>query len=361
MSHGLLVRLRVTSPWRIGPDDGADDEVGRIYHSDSVGAAVAAAMRQLGLFEEWLEDTVRRPAGAVVRFSSCYPWQQRTLFVVPPRTLWPPATAGKLRVKGARFIPVSLVSTLLAEGHLSEDDWMVDGTSQCLMRRESKTTPAGPFRLTLRSAAAVDRLAGGNVLLHRAACLEFADDAGLWMLVEFTSADARDRWAAPVLSALRLLCDSGFGGGRSRGWGRAELVEAAPGEPGQLVVPGRAANGDSPVTEAGEPPAPAATAHWLISLYSPAPDENVDWHRGQYSLVDRGGRVESPAGWGAVKKQLRMIEEGSVVVSAEPPRGVARDVAPEGFPHPVFRFGFATSIPIPLQGLPAPRGGVASS
>jgi hypothetical protein len=45
-----------------------------------------------------------------------------------------------------------------------------------------------------------------------------------------------------------------------------------------------------------------------------------------------------------------MVSEGSVVYAAAPPRGSAADVAPEGFAHPVFRAGFAVSIPLPEAG-----------
>jgi hypothetical protein len=44
-----------------------------------------------------------------------------------------------------------------------------------------------------------------------------------------------------------------------------------------------------------------------------------------------------------------MVEEGSVLFSADAPSGAARDVAPEGFPHPVFRAGFALALPITVR------------
>jgi hypothetical protein len=40
-------------------------------------------------------------------------------------------------------------------------------------------------------------------------------------------------------------------------------------------------------------------------------------------------------------------------MSPVPPRGAAVNVAPEGFPHPVYRYGFGLSIPI------GPKGGAA--
>src|SRR5881296_1733426 len=83
------IRLRPAGPWRIGPDSGDRDRVDRIFHSDSLFSAISAAMSRLGTLEEWLDATVRAPEPAV-RFSSCFPFQGDTLFVVPPRNLWPP-------------------------------------------------------------------------------------------------------------------------------------------------------------------------------------------------------------------------------------------------------------------------------
>jgi CRISPR type III-A-associated RAMP protein Csm4 len=86
---------------------------------------------------------------------------------------------------------------------------------------------------------------------------------------------------------------------------------------------------------------------WLLSLFTPAADDSIDWGRGNYSLTTRGGRVDSS---GALKKQLPMVAEGSVVYAASEPLGSAPDVAPDGFAHPVFRAGFAVSIPLPEAG-----------
>jgi hypothetical protein len=73
----------------------------------------------------------------------------------------------------------------------------------------------------------------------------------------------------------------------------------------------------------------------------------VDWARGNYTVLTRGGRVESPAGSGELKKQLQMVAEGSVLYASSAPCGAAPDVAPDGFAHPVFRAGFALSIRLP--------------
>ncbi len=340
MHPALLVSFRPSGPWRIGPGSGARDHVDRIYHSDALFSAVATAMARLGLLETWLEDGVHHAAGPAVRFSSCYPWMGDQLLVVPPRTLWPPSASPKVRWKSAQFVPLRLVPALLAEEPLREETWWIDGPSRCLLPQRGRQR-SGPFRPALRGHAAVDRLTGA-ALPHRTACLEFAPDAGLWTVAVFADEPARQRWAEPVKAVLRLLADSGFGGRRSLGWGLSEPPEFTEGTFPEIVLPA-AASSDSPEAE------PRPTAWWLLSLFIPAATDAVDWHQGSYGLLTRGGRTESPARWGEAKKLVRMVQEGSVLVTALPPRGAAANVAPDGFPHPVFRAGYAVAVPVSLR------------
>jgi len=478
MNPGLVVKLRPTGPWRIGPDSGARNRVDFIYHSDSLYSAVTSAMGRLGSLDDWLSATARASAPEVC-FSSCFPFLDEIGFIVPPRTIWPPASpalmASRTRWKSARFVPLGIVQAILAGQTLADSHWTVDGPSQCLV-------PAGrhgPFRTDTRWSAAIDRLTGSSER-HSTTCIEFRPGAGLWTIVSFRDEAARDRWLAPVKAAFRLLADSGFGGERSRGWGRSEAPEFIEGElPGLILPPAEAVSpapepasvpkvqeeraeaapeppsatpepsaeagvlaapdvapltaepelpaepaatgilgdaaeeapavpvadepapssapptveaaiaeapaelpaealaelpAESPTTDAPSEPAPSTEApaaesaiatpqaepesapppaepgvfhHWLLSLFAPAPGDAIDWTRGNYALLTRGGRVESPAGSGDAKKLLQMIAEGSVLYGAAAPTGSAPDVAPDGFPHPVFRAGFAVAIPLP--------------
>ncbi len=376
MNPGLVVKLRPSGPWRIGPDSGSRNRVDVIYHSDSLYSAVTSAMALLGSLDPWLDATARAGEPAVC-FSSCFPFLDEIGFVVPPRTVWPPASpalmSARVRWKSARFVPLGIVQALLSGETLNPDDWSVDGPSECLV-------PAGrlgPFRSSVRWAAGIDRLTGLSER-HSTACTEFRPGAGLWTIVSFANDEARDRWLEPVKAALRLLADTGFGGERSRGWGRSESPEflegslpemvLAPPAPKGVLQPApepeaTAASEDPPAEQSADPvaeppasvaPASAASAsaspagsHWLLSLFTPGASDSVDWERGDYTILARGGRVESPAGSGELKKQLHMVAEGSVLVAASGPRGSAPDVAPEGFAHPVFRSGFALAIPLP--------------
>ena len=442
MNPGMVVKLRPDSPWRIGPDSGARNRVDSVYHSDSLYAAVTSAMAVLGSREEWLDATARAASPAVC-FSSCFPFVDEIGFVAPPRTVWPPAAPGvsaaRVRWKSARFVPLGIVQAVLAGERLDDGQWIVDGQSACLL----PVGRLGPFRTGVRWNAAIDRLTG-SAERHSTACLEFRPGAGLWTIVSFADDAARDRWSGPVKAAFRWLADSGFGGERSRGWGRSEAPEfiegalpemilgtptaeasviapppenppatetgpdpapetpdsaapaasasepettettapaAEPPTPESAVpatepspatdaepasfptpesadaaaesVPPPAASGaephqqpapaPEPATDPG-PPASSPRLYWLLSLYTPAPADAVDWERGNYTLMTRGGRVDTS---GELKKQLPMVAEGSVIAAASELRGSAPDVAPDGHAHPVFRAGFAVSIPLP--------------
>jgi CRISPR type III-A-associated RAMP protein Csm4 len=417
MQPGLVIKLRPTGPWRIGPDSGARNKVDAIYHSDSLYGAVTSAMGRLGSLDQWLSATARS-ANPAVCFSSCFPFMEEIGFVVPPRTVWPPTSpalmSARVRWKSARFVPLGIVQAILGGHGLDESDWAIDGPSECLV-------PAGrpgPFRMGVRWNAAVDRLSGATER-HSTACIEFRAGAGLWTIVSFADEAARDRWTDPVKAAFRLLGDSGFGGERSRGWGRSEAPEFVEGvlpemilgqgsgirdqgsgaedttvvASGPDVLPGpplEPPEEPSPVPPIEEPmPAPpepdpdpelppfippepmtaeagiapeperapeslipgpgslTPSAHWLLSLFTPAASDTVDWARGNYTVLTRGGRVDSPAGSGELKKQVQMVAEGSVLYTSSVPCGSAPDVAPEGFAHPVFRAGFALSIRLP--------------
>jgi CRISPR type III-A-associated RAMP protein Csm4 len=314
----IEVRLRPTAPWRVGAGSGDRERTGAIYRSDALYSAVTHAMNALGWMEEWLEVTARSADDVAVRFSSLFPFFGGTRLAPPPRTQ---GAAARTQAQNARFVPLEFARGAA----LDEAQWSIDANSGCMI-------PAGapaPFTTTVRSFAAIDRLTGAAEP-HRAACTEFAPGAGWWGLIDVSA----EPWESRVKSALRFLADSGFGAGRARGWGRAAEPEFQPADDLRAAP----SNGSHIRRDA---------AWWLLSLYSPHENDAVDWSRGDYVAETRGGWVESPAGH-ARKKQARFIAEGSVM-AAPGLRGRAVDVAPEGFPHPVWRAGFALALPVGLE------------
>ncbi|HEY3440350.1 MAG TPA: hypothetical protein VGK29_06350 [Paludibaculum sp.] len=334
MNPALLIRLRPTTPWRIGPDNGARDQAAAILHSDALYSAVTLAFGQLGLMEEWVNATAREYGEPAVRFSSCFPWQRGHLYAPPPSGLWPPASAnGKVRWKGATLLPTTLISALVRGERPSEERWTVDGHSGCLIPVNSRSA-TGPFRVVRRSSAAVDRVTGGAVAAHLTTCVQFAPASGLWCAAQFSNSMTYAVWVPRLQTAFRLLADSGLGGMRSKGFGRARTPDFQPGTLPELIF-----GADQPAIE--------SRAWWVLSLFSPDANDAVEWTSGDYVLTQRSGRVSSADGAGAEKLTSRMVVEGSVLVAPRPLRGSVRDVAPEGCPHPVYRAGYALALPIP--------------
>ena len=314
------VKLRPTGPWRVGHRAGDRDRVDVIYHSDALYSAMTHAMSSLGWLGEWLDATARRSEGSLVRCSSLFPFVGRTRLAPPPRSAWPPAHAGKLHVEAAKLVPLDVIRG----ARIDESRWTVDGATGTM-------TPGGgqpPFEIVLRASAAIDRLTG-VAAPHQTACLEFATNAGWWGVFE-----ASAEWMPRVKSAFRLLADSGFGGERSQGWGRAAAPEFHDASSlfGKDTVEG---------------------AWWMLSLFSPSANDSIAWERCDYTTTTRAGWTDSTAGI-AQKKQVRLIEEGSVIY-AEKLVGCAVDVAPEGFAHPVYRAGFALAVALPAPVVLAPE------
>lgn len=350
MPAALLLRLTPAGPWRIGPVSGAQDRVDRIFHSDSLYAAVSTAMCDLGWGEEWFAATAASESSAV-RLSSLFPSFEKLLLAPAPASLWPPSGLSRLRAAGAHWIPLSVVAGLAAGKPFNEDHWEVDGVSACLVRRARRGAQQGfLYRVALRSQAAVDRVDHGNIAVHQSACLEFGPGAGLWCVAEFADGPATELWRSRVHACFRLLADTGLGGRKAQGWGQFTIDAAESGETAELLLgPVAAAPAPQETVEPASPAPAQETAYWLLSLFTPAEADRIDWTRGSYRLVERGGRTGSSAGPGARKLEVSMVEEGSVLFAAAPPQGRAIDVAPEGFAHPVYCAGFAVSVPIPWR------------
>ena len=323
----------------MGDGEGGTDRGDKIFRSDRLYSAVTTAMRQLGLLEQWLDSTARAGA-AQVTFSSLFPYQGETLFAVPPRTVWPPAPnlvtspspvfLSKIRWHAAEFVPTTVIDSMLLGRPILAEQWIPDAESGCLLRRDR--TSATPFRIVTRTRAAVDRLSHTSARCDSFACIEFEPASGLWCLARFRDPNAESEWSSRVKAAFRLLADTGFGGGRSIGWGQTAEPDFQDGAWPNLLLPQtartRATNGSNG----------GSAAYWLLSLYSPAPTESPDWTGGDYQLLLRGGHA---------RKTVRMVAEGSVVSAPQEPSGRAVDVSPDGHAHPVYRAGFALALRVP--------------
>ena len=341
MQPAVLVHLKPVGPWRSGPGFTSDRQgVDALFRSDRLFSALTLAFSDLGYLDEWLDATARA-AKPAVRLGSLFPFQADTLFAAPPNTTWPPPASlvtspsplflSRLRWANARFVPITLIQALITGQAALADQWIVDAESACLLRRDRPSS--SPFRHTVRRRAAVDRIRGTSPESDAIACVEFEPASGLWTAITFADRDSENTWGDRIQGAFRLLSDSGFGGGRRIGWGQIAPPQFERGAWPHLLLP--------KITALENPGNPAL--YWLLSLYSPASEDRVDWKAGDYRTTTRGGHVPQ----GELKKVVQLIDEGSVIAAASDPVGRAVDVAPESFAHPVYRAGFALTVRLP--------------
>jgi CRISPR type III-A-associated RAMP protein Csm4 len=310
-------------------------------------SALTLAAKQLDLLEEWLDATARSASPAFA-FSSLFPFQGDVLFVTPPATLWPPPAGlvtspspvflTKVRWQAANFVPLPLVETILSGQKVLADQWAPDPESACLLRRDRPSTT--PFRTVLRTGAPVDRITRQSSAAYTFAGVEFEPGAGLWTVVRFADGAASGVWADRLKGMFRLLADTGLGGRRKAGWGQVQAVEFENGAWPAVLFPklarGLAKKENGAQKENGgnaEGPLP----YWLLSLFSPATDDAIDWSGGDYKLVERrtGG------------KQLRFVAEGSVVTATAAPVGKAIDITGGHSAQAMYRSGMTLAFELP--------------
>jgi len=174
----------------------------------------------------------------------------------------------------------------------------------------------------------VDRINARSEIYHTGR-VRFAPGCGLWFGVA---------WRAPedgvgemgltyrdaLMQTLTLLGEDGLGGERSVGYGAFTFAQAAA-----LALP------------APTPGAPLL----LLSRYHPRAEELPAALHGPaaaYNLIPKGGWVQTWDGVARRRKRLWLLAEGSVVQTVGVgPWGDVVNVQPDGFPHPVWRYGYA--------------------
>ena len=223
MPSGLLIRLRPVGPWRIGPDSGDRDRVDRIYHSDSLYSAVTSAMARLGMLDDWLDATARASGtgGAV-----------QLVFPLPGR--YAAGGAAAKSVASAAVFQGSLERRAVCAAQRRRiarggqgDSPKTAGSSTVpanacsrSARRPRRVRSASRYGRARRSIAKARPF---RRIRRPASSSRPAADCGAWC--SFLTMLRGNN--GPRRSRPRSGCsaDSGFGGKRSQGWGRAEMPE----------------------------------------------------------------------------------------------------------------------------------------
>ena len=154
--------------------------------------------------------------------------------------------------------------------------------------------------------------------------VQFNTDCGLWFAAQFDSDDTKEK----IETLLRVLGDTGIGGERNVGYGMFKFNS-------ESTI-------DLPTAETGNPfvtlsPICPKSPEQLSQLL----DGNI-----AYAVNPLTGWV-STAGTATRRKQVNMFAEGSVLnTSAEQPIGRLVDLSPNGYAHPVYRYGYAWQVGI---------------
>ena len=169
--------------------------------------------------------------------------------------------------------------------------------------------------------------------------LQFAPGCGLYFWVEFLDTNYESR----LEDALTFLQDEGLGGRRTTGHGQFTFERK-----------------DRPLPEIG-----AANRLMILSLYHPTEAEvkagvlREAW----YKRIPRRGWIYSPDGKNLRRKGLWMLREGAVLscdwkekvlgdlTDLKPGEESLRQAGLPPFVHPVWRYGYALTLPLRLEGL----------
>lgn len=333
MAGTYLYKLKPKSAFHFGDRGLGVEGTAESFRSDSLFSALCYTCR-----EAWgqgeVEDLLffcRDASGAPFTVSSCFPYAGDVLFFPRAMLRLPLPEDGPDRKLGKK---VRYLSQTLFLQQL-RGDTAIASAGECNTFQASRLLvheddlPGMPPGLDVVWAkdevprVTLDRASGASSIF-RSGRLVFAKDCGLFFLVNWRDESLREQFE----SALALLGDSGIGGERSAGHGQFELLGP---EPFELPAPG------------------GAKGAVTLSLYNPTVAElanGVLSHPAAYDLVIRRGWMSSPGAGNRLRRNVRMIAEGSVLnAGCSMPLGQIVDVTPEGNPHPVFRSGLAFLVP----------------
>lgn len=333
------------------------EESNVVFPSDSLFAALVATIaEQQG--QEAVEEFVQpfTKGTPTFRLTSVFPRVgDLPLLPLPHLPIHTQAKAGREReellprkfTKRVRFVSPLICQKLCAgaemDDYLSEKHgrflqngaiWLTDTEQRHLPQAWHNFAPAALAKQLVWQRSSVPRVtidrvhSSSNIyLMGRVA---FNQECGLWLGIETDEAFINEQ----IESLLLHLGDRGLGGERSNGYGSFT--------PKELTFDWPLADGDS-------------SYRLLLSRFLPAPEEVGQALQDSqkpliaYRLVTVGGWLTTPGLPHLRRKQISMLAEGSVV--AGPVNGRMADVQPEweNFPHPVWRNGFALTLPVTAQ------------
>ncbi len=329
-----LYTLRFSAPAHFGLEGIGQERIEQRVRSDTLWGAII--QKWLLLYED---DPDELCSNSPFQVSSCFPIINSTCFYPLPLgtldTLICEAASCEepilevKKLKKIRFVAAPLFEKIIAGEKITIEELKVPAiVFPFLQEDECQLQNVSGFSVIQRPRLAIDQLSGGGIEGAFFYCSDqfFADYGGLFFVASFHDDDARKKFEA----SLQLLGDSGLGADSSIGRGLFSFTVA-----------------EYSPTEIKKPDA------WLLlSLYHPRRDEvengMLENQQTAYSLTKRAGRAASYFTSRFRRKDLWMLEEGSVL-GQKPEGDVCRvlDRSPQiNIPHNVYRNGRAFSLPM---------------
>lgn len=152
--------------------------------------------------------------------------------------------------------------------------------------------------------------------------VQFNTDCGLWFAAKFDCEETQQK----IETLLRVLGDCGIGGERNAGYGQFDFQKDTI---------------DIPTAQAGDR---------FVTLSPICPKSSVQLE--QMLLGDIAYLLNPSTGWitdpgsTSSRKRINLFAEGSVLHATDNPVGRLVDLQPDGFSHPVYRYGYAWQVGI---------------
>ncbi len=268
--------------------------------------------------------------------TSAFPYTQDIYFFPIPLTFRESKDTpdnAKKKIKKVRFISESIFQDIVSgNSHNFDKDNLINGENVWVsadekeqlknLMDEDKDEKLGIWKTATRPRVTIGTQNAGSEIWH-VQTVQFNKNCGLWFAAKFDS----DATKQKVETLLRVLGDNGIGGERNAGYGQFTF------EPDT--------NFQLPTTE---------DSNQFVTLSPICPkssDQLEHLLKGDiaYSLNPMTGWVGLP-GTHKRRKKVNMFAEGSVLNSYDKPVGRLVDLRPDGFTHPVYRYGYAWQVSI---------------
>ena len=286
--------------------------------------------------------------------TSAFPYADNVYFFPKPLTLRESKDTpekvkaeAKKKIKKLQFVSGNLFQHIIS-GHLPEFSeakpititikgekvYAVNGEKVWVSAEENKQLRATPssnneseneeiniWTTSTRPRVTVGSQNAGSEIWH-VQTVQFNTDCGLWFAAQFNSDEMKHK----IETLLWVLGDTGIGGERNAGYGVFDFDTAS------VEIPDAQGCNQFMTLSPICPKSPAQLEHLLTGDSA-------------YTLNPITGRVGT-TGSDVRRKAVNMFAEGSVLNTSEEQVGRLVDLQPDGYHHPVYRYGYAWQVGI---------------